>query len=80
MWTICKIHQDLKRNLIDVDDHTIIGVGEDGLYNFKETQLIAPTIKAVQELKIKFTDDMESLKLEVQYLRGKIKQLEEMVT
>ncbi|WP_209020953.1 phage tail protein [Evansella clarkii] len=63
---------------IDIDDHTIIGVGEDGLYNLKEMQLIAPTIKAVQEVDkkvIKLEDEVNWLKIENQLLRNEIKEL-----
>ncbi|MEN2468012.1 phage tail spike protein [Ornithinibacillus sp. JPR2-1] len=71
---------------VDIDDYTIIGVGEDGLFNLKETQLIAPTIKAVQELDKKVDDEINWLKVENQLLRNevtilqnKIKKLEERV-
>ncbi|AAU85100.1 tail tip protein Tal [Bacillus phage BCASJ1c] len=76
------IAQDIVKALnfqeIDIDDHTIIGVGEDGLYNLKEMQLIAPTIKAVQEVDkkvIKLEDEVNWLKIENQLLRNEIKEL-----
>ena len=84
------IAQDLLESLsnegVDVHDHSMVGMGEDGLYNLKETQLIAPTVKAVQDLDEKvvslqsFVDDeLNWLKTENQLLRNKIKILEEKI-
>lgn len=71
---------------VDIDDHTIIGVGDDGLYNLKETQLIAPTIRAVQELDQKLENELTWLKTEnqlqaneIKILKNRVEKLEELV-
>ena len=78
--------QDLKATLehhgINTLDHSIVKRHDDGYYGVQATQLIFPTIKAVQELDLKVEsvkDDVEWLKLENQYLKQKVKQLEEMI-
>ncbi len=52
---------------------------EDGFLSVRYEQLIAPTIRAIQELDVKVNDEVNNLKLKIQYLEMKIKQLEENV-
>ncbi len=64
------IAQQLRDNLIshnvDVEDVAMLSIDDDGYYGVQHEQLIAPTIKAVQELKGMLTD----LKNEVEALKN----------
>lgn len=61
---------------VDINDTMLVRLNDDGYYSIAYEQFISPLIKSVQELDTKFTDDVNYLKLKVQYLEGKIKQLE----
>ncbi|WP_331640894.1 gp58-like family protein [Cerasibacillus sp.] len=81
------IAQQLKSTLIDhginISNHSIVSRNGDGFYGVQSAQLIFPTIKAVQELDekmINVKDEVNWLKIENQYLKQKIKLLEEKVS
>ncbi|WP_062049226.1 tail fiber domain-containing protein [Bacillus sp. JCM 19034] len=77
------IAQQLKTTLeqhgIDTTAHSMLSQSEDGFFGVQYEQLIAPTIRAIQELDVKMDDEVNQLKLEIQYLKMKIKHLEENV-
>ena len=61
---------------ISIEDYSIIGMGEDGLYNLKETQLIAPAIKAIQEVDDKVDLTREELLMKIAELEARVNYLE----
>ncbi|MEF3330554.1 phage tail spike protein [Oceanobacillus oncorhynchi] len=73
--------QQLRDNLInhgvEIDDVSIVSLGEDGMYGVQYNQLIAPTIKAVQELDFKLEEEINWQRIEYQALKNKVKRLEE---
>lgn len=77
------IAQQLESVLIEhgmtLENSSILSVGENGYYSIQYEQLIAPTIKAIQELDTKLNDKVSFLKLKIQYLEQKIKLLEETI-
>src|SRR5699024_8354973 len=71
------IAQQLRDNLIshnvDVEDVAMLSIDDDGYYGVQHEQLIAPTIKAVQDLDIKVesnTEKIARLEKEIELLKG----------
>src|SRR5699024_2948601 len=71
------IAQQLRYNLIsynvDVKDLGMLSIDDDGYYGEQHEQLIAPTIKAVQDLDIKVesnTEKIARLEKEIELLKG----------
>ena len=65
-----------------VQETSLINCGADGYYSAQYEQFIPTLIKSDQDLDLKIEsvkEDVEWLKLENQYLRQKIQQLEEMI-
>ncbi|MCM3396493.1 phage tail protein [Oceanobacillus profundus] len=84
------IAQQLRDTLVkygvDYERTNMLSIGEDGMYGVQYTQLIAPTIKAVQELDQKLDNELNWLKTEnqlqaneIKILKYKVQQLEELV-
>ncbi|WP_175414337.1 phage tail spike protein [Halalkalibacterium halodurans] len=71
--------QTLEDEDLELEEYSIISRGEDGMYGVQYEQLIAPTIKAVQELDTKLENEVNWLKVENQLLRVEIKQLKEKI-
>lgn len=74
----------LGRQGLKEEDISLVTKGSDGIYDVEYTQLIAPTIKAVQDIDKKFTNEVTRLEgktkdntAEIQMLKARIKQLEE---
>lgn len=70
----------------NASDLSIVSKGDDEYYGMQTTQLIIPTIKSVQDVDLKFSNKIVNLEdrldekdLEIQYLKQKIKLLEEKV-
>ncbi len=67
----------LEKHGVNFANQSIVVDGE--YMGISYTQLIAPLIKSVQELDKKTSDNIEWLKIENQYLKQKVKQLEELI-
>lgn len=66
----------LEKHGVDSNDVIMSVLNDDGYYSVAYEQFIAPLIKSVQELDTKLTDNVEFLKLKVQYLEQKVEELE----
>ena len=71
------IAQQLRDNLIshgvDTEDVAMLSIDDDGYYGVQHEQLIAPTIRAVQEIDFKVesnTEKIKRLEQEIQQLKG----------
>lgn len=77
------IAQQLEKILIKhgvkVDNLNMLSKGEDGYWGVQYTQLIAPIIKAIQELNKKTDSEISRLRNENKMLKQRIEQLEELV-
>ncbi|RHW33514.1 phage tail spike protein [Oceanobacillus profundus] len=70
----------LNRHNVNADDYGLVtSGGEERMYSMQYEQLIAPTIKAVQDLDIKLENEITWLKTENQFLKNEIKKLKEKV-
>ncbi|OEH52989.1 hypothetical protein AQ616_18275 [Oceanobacillus sp. E9] len=61
---------------VDIEDYSIIGVDEDGMYTVQESQLLFPTIKSVQELSAKLDDEINWQRIEYTLLKNRVVDLE----
>lgn len=77
------IAQQLRDTLIkygvDYEDTNMLTVGNDGMYGVQYTQLIAPTIKSVQELDLKVDTKVSRLRKQNEELILKVAKLEERI-
>ncbi|BAB04681.1 phage tail spike protein [Halalkalibacterium halodurans] len=73
-----EVAAELEHHGIDLEKQTIVTIN-DSVMGVSYTQLIAPTIKAIQELDSYVRDEVNSLKLENQRLKEKITKLEEKI-
>src|SRR5699024_3807214 len=71
------IEQQLRDNLIshnvDEEDNEMFSIDDDGYYSVQHEQLIAPTMRAVQELNLKVETNeqrIERLEKEIEKLKG----------
>ncbi|WP_077603608.1 phage tail spike protein [Oceanobacillus sojae] len=69
----------LEKHNVDINDYEILRIGEDGMYGMQYEQLIAPTIKAVQELDWKLEEEINWQRIEYQALKNKVTKLEDKV-
>lgn len=51
----------LEKHNVDINDYEILQIGEDGMYGMQYEQLIAPTIRSVQELDSKVDSKVQKL-------------------
>ncbi|MDY7224666.1 phage tail spike protein [Halalkalibacterium halodurans] len=68
----------LDQHGVNINEQSIVTVS-DTVMGISYTQLIAPTIKAIQELDTKLENEVNWLKVENQLLRAEIKQLKEKI-
>ncbi|MBT2650926.1 hypothetical protein J7E18_03485 [Oceanobacillus sp. ISL-73] len=77
------ITQQLRESLlkcgVDVDDTSIVSMGDDGMYGVQHLQLIAPTIKYIQELSFKLDDEINWQRIEYTDLKNKVIKLEKRI-
>ena len=69
----------LEKYNVDINDYEILRIGEDGMYGMQYEQLIAPTIRSVQELNTKVDSKVKNLEEIIEKQALKIADLEQRI-